>query len=206
MQKRSYCAVSLEIYMDDFAPLEIYEVLGMRPNECKINHAAPLVASYQNWREELEDYQNAHVQRLLQNASNASAESKTAGFDFADEDSVDADSADVDSVDSASTADAANIANTKYTAPSAPPGFYKIHSKNITPESFRKECERFISRIDKKHKTLQIIKEEYNAFLVLKIFAFINKKDKLALNLSAKVSQVCARLGIRIVTQIEVIG
>lgn len=193
MQKRSYCAVSLEIYMDDFAPLEIYEVLGMRPNECKINHAAPLVASYQNWREELEDYQNAHVQRLLQNASNASAESKSAGFDFAD----------ADSVDSTSVGDATN---TKDTAPSAPPGFYKIHSKDIAPESFRKECERFISRIDKKQKALQIIKEEYNAFLVLKIFAFINKKDKLALNLSAKVSQVCARLGIRIVTQIEVIG
>ncbi|MGX3044171.1 DUF4279 domain-containing protein [Helicobacter sp. T3_23-1056] len=84
-------------------------------------------------------------------------------------------------------------------------GFYKIHSKIFNASSFRKECDRFISKLEKKKKTLLSIKQSHNAFIVLRIYAFVNKKDFLGLNLSTNASRFCASVNARILTQIKVL-
>lgn len=164
MQKRSYCVIGLELYMEEFCPIAVYDSLGLRPSVYKHKNAESITLSYREWRSELARYQAALESSKL-DSSGHSDEPK-------DE----------------------------------PKAFYKIHSKTIALSVFRKECDRFVERISHKQKALENLKEQHNAFIVLKIHSYLNKKDTLALNLSPKVSQVCARLGIRVVIQVEILG
>lgn len=161
MHKRSYCIIGLELYMEEFCPIAVYEALGLRPSIYKHKNAESITLSYKHWKQELEQY---HKASNLESTPTSEAGSK-------DE----------------------------------PKAFYKIHSKIIALSVFRKECERFVERISHKHKVLENLKEQHNAFIVLKIHSYLNKADTLALNLSPKVSQVCARLGIRILVQVEIL-
>lgn len=197
MHKRSYCIIGLELYMEDFSPVDVYERLGLRPTIYKHKHAKEAInLSYGDWRAELERYYET-----CENLAQSSSQHQSAIMQTAQP------------LGSATNLDA--LANELYTTEPAkdspkepkdePKAFYKIHSKKITPITFRRECERFIERIDHKQKILEHLREVHNAFIVLKIHAYVNKKDTLALNLSPKVSQVCARLGVRILTHIEVL-
>ncbi len=171
MQKHSYCIIELGLYMEDFLPLRVYEVLGIRPNECKLKHQKPCKLSYHEWRSQLESYQQANL-TLSPNASTNSTES------------CDSDDENLGQI---------------------PPAFYKIRSKAIAPQNIRKECDHFIQRLEKKYKALWSIKEEYNAFFVLKIYACINPKETLAINLSSRSCGVCSKLGVRVVVQTSIL-
>ncbi|MGX2972073.1 DUF4279 domain-containing protein [Helicobacter sp. T3_23-1059] len=165
MQKRSYFMLGIELYMEDFSPLEMYAKLGLRPNECKIAKKEAIILSYKEWKKQLEKYEK----------STQDAQDKTTLNDIKIEDT------------------------------NAIKGFYKIRSKIFNASSFRKECDRFISKLEKKKKTLLSIKQTHNAFIVLRIYAFVNKKDFLGLNLSTNASRFCASVNARILTQIKVL-
>lgn len=197
MHKRSYCIIGLELYMEDFSPIDVYEKLGLRPTIYKHKSAKEVLnLSYGNWRAELEQYLKA-CENLTQASMKQQADAAQAAqtIDLA----PDPDSSLKELCTAGSPRDFAKELKDE------PKAFYKIHSKKIAPTTFRRECERFVERIDHKQKILEHLREVHNAFIVLKIHAYINKKDSLALNLSPKVSQVCARLGVRILTHIEVL-
>ena len=176
MQKRSYFMLGIELYMEDFSPLEIYAKLGLRPNECKIAKKEAINLGYKEWKKTLEKYEKS-----IANTSQNNAES-------------------TQNLKDKNTLKDIKIENTKTIK-----GFYKIHSKIFGASSFRKECDRFISRLEKKKKTLLDIKQAHNAFIVLRIYVFVNKKDFLGLNLSTNASRFCASVNARILTQIKVL-
>lgn len=168
MQKRSYFMLGIELYMEDFSPLDIYGELGLRPSECKIPQKEAITLSYKDWRASLECYENDDSNGIVSQAQHKADEEKKIK------------------------------------------GFYKIRSKSFEFHSFRKECDRFVARLEKKKKSLLAIKQKHNAFIVLRIYAFINKKDfirhdSIWLNLSASTSRFCASVNARILTQIKVL-
>ena len=175
MQKRSYFMLGIELYMEDFSPLDIYGKLGLRPSECKIQKKEAITLSYKDWRASLERYEKD------------------------------------DSKESAPQHKADNQAqDTTIDEAKKIKGFYKIRSKSFEFHSFRKECDRFVARLEKKKNSILAIKQKHNAFIVLRIYAFINKKDfirhdSIWLNLSASTSRFCAGVNARILTQIKVI-
>ena len=57
-----------------------------------------------------------------------------------------------------------------------PHSFYKISSKILHSDDFRKECDRFIDKLEKKQKIILALKEKHNAFLVFRIYSMLNKK------------------------------
>ena len=173
MQKQSYFMLGIELYMEDFSPLKIYEEIGLRPNECKCAEKEALRLSYKDWKQSLSKYEQ--MPKSSPKSTNK-IESKI------------------------NQSEDIKIEETK-----AIKGFYKIHSKIFKPQSFRKECDRFIARLEKKKNILLSIKQKHNAFVVLRIYAFVNKKDIVGLNLSLSVSRFCASLGARILTQIKVL-
>lgn len=176
MQKRSYFMLGIELYMEDFSPLEMYAKLGLRPNECKIAKKEAIILSYKEWKKQLEKYEKSTISTSQNSAkSTQEAQNKTTLNDIKIEDT------------------------------NAIKGFYKIRSKIFNASSFRKECDRFISKLEKKKKTLLSIKQTHNAFIVLRIYAFVNKKDFLGLNLSTNASRFCASVNARILTQIKVL-
>lgn len=176
MQKRSYFMLGIELYMEDFSPLDIYGELGLRPSECKIPQKEAITLSYKDWRVSLECYENDDSNGIVSQAQHKADEAKDTKID-----------------------EAKKIK-----------GFYKIRSKSFEFHSFRKECDRFVARLEKKKKSLLAIKQKHNAFIVLRIYAFINKKDfirhdSIWLNLSASTSRFCASVNARILTQIKVL-
>lgn len=84
-----------------------------------------------------------------------------------------------------------------------PAGFYKISSKVLHIEEFRKECDRFCEKLEKKLKIILKIKEEKNAFMVFRIQTNMAKNDHIALNLSSKIAKLCSKLNARIVSEIK---
>jgi len=62
-----------------------------------------------------------------------------------------------------------------------------------------------MERLEKKSKIILNIKQRHNAFLVLRVSVFVNKKHRLALSLSSKVSRLCVKLNARIVSEIVVV-
>lgn len=176
MQKRSYFMLGIELYMEDFSPLDIYGELGLRPSECKIPQKEAITLSYKDWRVSLECYENDDSKGIESQVQHKADEAKDTKID-----------------------EAKKIK-----------GFYKIRSKSFEFHSFRKECDRFVARLEKKKKSLLAIKQKHNAFIVLRIYAFINKKDfirhdSIWLNLSASTSRFCASVNARILTQIKVL-
>ena len=175
MQKRSYFMLGIELYMEDFSPLDIYSELGLRPSECKIPKKEAIALAYKDWRASLDRYENSESK---DNATQRKA----------------------DNEEKDAKIDEANKVK----------GFYKIRSKSFEFHSFRKECDRFVARLEKKKKSLLAIRQKHNAFIVLRIYAFINKKDfirhdSIWLNLSASTSRFCASVNARILTQIKVL-
>lgn len=194
MHKRSYCVIGLELYMEEFSPIDIYEQLGLRPSIYKHKNAKEaLTLSYGEWRSELERYYKA-CEQLSENLD--PAQQQEARMPQPPESAQNL---------NITALDPATKERDPRESKDEPKAFYKIHSKRIAPAAFRRECERFAERIDHKQKILECLREAHNAFIVLKIHAYINPKDSLALNLSPKVSQMCARLGVRILTHIEVL-